>query len=198
MRTCDASKKLRRIMHRATAADYVEGQTWYDRAHDIARELSERYYLSLETVAAVIAVLSTNNKWSRNLFDAEEVIKFWCNPEEFDYEPPKVCTYSRNLAKAFKILDGDLSACHGPKHEAFAANIRGDHDCVTLDIWATRAVGGGDSPANKTARAAIQAAYRKVAAEFGMSPAALQAVVWVIVRNANSNNYAKGFTPATA
>jgi hypothetical protein len=79
-------------------------------AHGIARlthvayRIGLEYQLNTETVAAVIAALSPNNKWERNCKDAENVIAAFMLGDDNDALNVKVCTYGKNLAKAVAIL----------------------------------------------------------------------------------------------
>jgi hypothetical protein len=176
----DIEQNLREVMARATEADIESGLSWYGRANGLAYHLGHRYGIRPDVAAAVIAVLSPTNKWSRNVADAESIIA-WHASGRIGHRPT-CCTYGANVAKAERILDGDMGALSGPKVEAFAANIRGDHEFVTLDIWACRAAVKRDTPGRKAERAAIVAAYKTVAREYGYTPAAFQAVIWTIVR----------------
>jgi hypothetical protein len=66
--------------------------------------------------------------------------------------------------------------------EAFAANLRGDLDYVTVDMWAMRAIGGNPERITKTVQTDVVKGYTLAAIRAGMSPAEFQAVVWVHVR----------------
>lgn len=61
-----------------------------------------------------------------------------------------------------------------------------DGPCVTIDRWAARAASGGvvTGVPRGTAYAEFAAAYRIVAAEYGIPASMLQAVVWVAIRGA--------------
>lgn len=169
-------RNLRTIARKATDEQVAQGLVWYARANGIAAELGNRYGVSADDAAAVIAILSPTNKWARNVQDAASVLRH----VRHGGPVPTVCTYGNNLTKALAYARGDRSQLRGPKVTAFAANIRGDHDFVTLDIWACRAAVRRDEPGAD--RSAIELAYRTVAAEFGYSPAAFQAIIWTAIR----------------
>jgi uracil-DNA glycosylase len=96
------------------------------------------------------------------------------------------------VAKAFRILSGDLSALKGPKVEAFAAAIRGDLSHVVIDAWAARAARSNaenvaklfrsDEMPGTRERRAMAEGYRRAAVARGIEPAAMQAAVWVAIR----------------
>jgi hypothetical protein len=68
---------------------------------------------------------------------------------------------------------------------AFARNIAGDLDAVTIDMWAFAAA-CGDLADKYLARAGsyetVANAYRIAAKRFGIKPAQMQAIVWVAIR----------------
>ena len=61
----------------ATSQEVQLGCDWYRSAFQIADRISDKYGLPTETVAGVIAALSPNNRWERNIIDAEAIIKCW-------------------------------------------------------------------------------------------------------------------------
>lgn len=177
-----ATRNLRTIAAELSPAAIKGGADWYARANGTALRIAADYSgVSPADVAAVLAILSPANKWKRNQWDARALIAHWHGGGKADdSDAPLVCTYGPNKRKAYAYLDGDRAQLSGPKVESFAANIRGDHEYVTLDRWAVRAALKRDNPGRDAP--AIAAAYRKVAAEHGYTPAAFQAVVWVHIR----------------
>jgi len=127
----------------ATSAEVINGQRWYEQAFDIASRISTQYGINAECVAAVIAALSPNNKWERNIKDAENVVAAYMLGGVDDAMAVKVCTYKKNLAKAVDILN----SCHnryeellkGPKVIEFYHCIIGETDvCIdghAYSVW---------------------------------------------------------------
>ena len=127
----------------ATSLEIEQGRQWYVLAYDVAKRISLQYELNTETVAAVIAALSPNNKWERNIKDTENVVAAFMLGSVEDAMNVKVCTYKKNLAKAVDILN----ACHcnyeeilkGPKVTEFYHCIIGQSDvCIdghAYSIW---------------------------------------------------------------
>ena len=141
--------RLVRMHDRCTDSEIDAGVAWYHRAKDVVEGLAKDYGLSTANVAAVIAALSPNVRWSTNVNAARTILDAWYNGDD---EPP-VPGYPANRTKAWKILQtGNTDHLSGPKVEAFAANLRGDLQYVTIDMWAMRAIGGGDTPKNKTSK----------------------------------------------
>ena len=87
----------------STAAERQVHATWYDDARGAALAIASATGLNLEHVVGVIAALSPNNRWERNLVDAENVCRTWvADPESA--ASVKVCTYGKMLEKAIKVL----------------------------------------------------------------------------------------------
>ena len=106
----------------ATSQEVQLGCDWYRSALNIAGRIADRYHLPIETVAGVIAALSPNNRWERNIIDAEAMIKCWsAGGTDEDILAVKVCTYTKMQEKALKILrilpryDDILEILNGPK-----------------------------------------------------------------------------------
>ena len=89
----------------ATSHEVQLGCDWYRSALNIAGSIADRYDMRIETVAGVIAALSPNNRWERNIIDAESIIKCWAaGGTDEDILAVKVCTYTKMQEKALAIL----------------------------------------------------------------------------------------------
>jgi thermostable 8-oxoguanine DNA glycosylase len=73
-------------------------------------------------------------------------------------------------------------ALKGMKTNAFARAIAGDENAVVIDVWMLRAVGIEKKTPNQTQYKELANAVTKVANEFGMTPRAMQALIWIVVR----------------
>lgn len=154
--------------------------TWYERAHNECILLSEVFDVPLKQVVGVVAALSPNNKWKRNLKDA------WLFLDEPSINT-KVCTFFNQRKKALEILKGNPTdkdiqdILKGPKTRNFYENILyyRKSQAVTVDTWAFRSVGLKPSVKNFKA---VEMAYREVANDLNLVPNQVQAVVWGVVR----------------
>ena len=119
----------------ATTAEVVAGQRWYTESYAIASRIARLHELSPVRVAAVIAALSPNNRWERNIQDAENVITAFVYGEDQDVLEVKCCTYTANKLKALAILKSqDLdyeSILKGPKVIEFFHCISDD---TSMDV----------------------------------------------------------------
>jgi hypothetical protein len=179
----------------ASAEDILSGIEWYGRAESAAAEIAEGTELSTRTVAGIIAALSPRNNWRTNLAWAAAVVEAYA---EGATNPPNVHTRAMR-AQAWRIASGEdpLDVLNGPKVRAFFANITGDHEAVTVDVWAARIAEGTwtPHPTKRTLRdwaaepapqgsryTTIARAYREAAHIIGRTPREVQAAVWVHVR----------------
>ena len=129
----------------ATAGELQEGLEWYHRANRVAGEIASAHGISLETAAGVIAALSPNNRWERNIVDAENVIRAYSIGGCEEAENIKVCTYGKMRTKAIQILecmniDDHVDILKGRKITAFYECIIGREDSCCIDghaysIW---------------------------------------------------------------
>lgn len=93
----------------ATSQEVQLGCDWYSSALKIAIRIATKYGTRVEVAAGVIAALSPNNKWERNIVDAEAIIKCWSSGgTRADMLNVKVCTYGKMKAKAVDILTRDI------------------------------------------------------------------------------------------
>ena len=93
----------------ATSQEVQLGCDWYRSALTIATRIAEKYGTSPEVAAGVIAALSPNNRWERNIIDAEAIIKCWAaGGTDEDVLAVKCCTYTAMRQKALDILTRDI------------------------------------------------------------------------------------------
>lgn len=189
------TRNITRAFRASSDADRAEGMAWYDVARGFARMLDADS--DVNRAAGVIAALSPMLSWPRNMAIAEMV---------YNGETNLPCLKG-NAAKAIAIYNGadPLDILSGNKVRSFYLNIIGSNsdDTVTIDRHAIdaacgkamsdidRAIAiGGKNGYGKVREMYIRAA-RILSKEMGeeMSPAQLQAIVWVYWRK----NHAKAF-----
>lgn len=114
------------------------GVTWYNKAHQKALKLAKRYNVDTDAVCGIIAALSPNNQWERNLIDTESLLLAKSRLRSInDF---KCCTYNQNKLKAWKIANGDnpLDILSGNKVVSFYQCILNpiDPNLVCIDSHA--------------------------------------------------------------
>ena len=129
----------------ATTAEVVAGQRWYTESYAIAKRIAKLHDLSPVRVSAVIAALSPNNRWERNIQDAENVITAFVHGDDQDVLEVKCCTYTANKLKALAILKSESldyeDILKGPKVIEFfhcISNNSSDDVCIdghAYSIW---------------------------------------------------------------
>ena len=196
----------------ATQAEIDDGFNWYANANKACKAIASKYEVPFEVSVAVVAALSPNNRWSRNLHDAELLISAYMDGEPV--ETVKVCTYNTMRAKAWNILlmaqgwqglansesriEDLRRVLKGQKITCFFDNIMGVDTC-TIDGHARNiaygervSLSGSKFTISKSEYAALQECYRHAANVLSMSddkriPGSikayeLQAITWVAWR----------------
>ena len=171
--------RLQELFEKASITQYMHGLDWYSLVYTKAERLAEKYELPLFKVIGVLAALSPNNKWERNLKDAD---LFLATPSL----ETKVCTFKNQRIKALAILQAEDSGqveriLHGRKTISFFQNIM-NHDTsklVTVDLWMFRIA---ELPHKKQNYEVISKAVSNVSKKNDVLPHQLQAIVWTVVR----------------
>lgn len=187
--------------HLANDQERSDGKQWYSRAHRAALDLSGPFACGVITSAGVIAALSPNNKWERNLKDAQTLLDTFKTLGAYAASQVKVCTFDTNKARALAILKlqsptvADVSTVlNGLKITAFYRCILGDSQTVCVDghaysIWAGEHITTTKTPKiSPRMYAQISADYRQASQMISSplhhgphraTPAALQAITWL-------------------
>ena len=128
---------IKRIFEQATPDEIKEGIVWYAEAQAEAQKLAKKYQIDLHCVVGVIAALSPNNKWKRNVTDAATMISQYLNG--FGLDSFKVSTYNAMKLKAWRILEESytpkdtIEILNGQKIISFYRCIMGDRAGVCID-----------------------------------------------------------------
>lgn len=172
------TRRILATFDRATASDLESGARWYDEAGDLAASLASDAG-SLEHAATVIAHLSPRTPWARNVAGAVSLIR---HGEKGNGTMDAL--YQRAVSSLDYEDPFESFGSGAPKTAAFARNIAGDREVVTVDVWALR-VASLDETAigRKGAYEAVAHAYRLAARRRGVDPATMQATTWVVARN---------------
>jgi len=177
----------------ADETQHAEGLLWYSDAQKAAHNIAVKYDIAVYIAAAVIAALSPNNKWSRNIVNADALIGAFIRGDGL--LSVKVSTYNKMKQKAWDILaarpdyDGAKRMLKGQKITSFFCDIMGEFN-VTIDGHARNIaygerVGLTDDRTNIGVREyrALQAAYEEAARRVGLMPYQLQAITWRVWRD---------------
>lgn len=180
-------------LYRTASSDDHKSTLWYSQANQFARGLSDKYAVSVEVAAKVIAVLSPLTRWEINQVNADLALSSFFSTGQVTRQAH---IFTANVAKVQALLMGQEIQM-GPKVGAFYANIMGQDNLVTVDsIAASIAVGWAKYPGsyklNSAALQKIADAYTHAALQVSCKPSELQAVTWVIARQLKKENWGKG------
>lgn len=176
-------RNIRKVYHQATDAEYGLGAGWYPNAVNGCNVWADRYGYDARTVASVIAALSPQCEWTSSLRAALNMVSGEYAPLTGASRPLQA-----NIRKAERILSDratlpDDYFVKGWKVRAFARNLQGDYQTVTVDTHAIQialgsptAVARVDAP---SAYAAFEKAYVRAAALERTAPAKIQAITWI-------------------
>ncbi len=141
----------------------------YDDSGENSDELA---YLFIDLLAAT----SPQTNIVRNTFLTSQIFGF-INDAILCKIPMKFEAHLNNVCRA--LLGLPLS---GQKVTAFQANLLGDENAVTVDVWMMRAFNrDSDAPSAKEYED-ISMATRKVAKQYGVAPSQMQAALWVGIK----------------
>jgi hypothetical protein len=185
--TADYTARILSHYDAASPDDVAAGLAWYGRAESAMRAMARRHGVSRQTAAGVTAALSPQTPWSTktgrtpNIDAADRVLS-----AAREGRPMPAVNTGDNRRKAWAIANGaDPDAVlSGPKVTAFYANLTGDPDRPTVDLWAARAAGVDPERLTDKRRRELRDAYRIAAESRGVAVRDMQAAVWVAVRGA--------------
>ena len=191
-------ENIKTIYELATPEERKHGFTWYKIANTECLKIAHKFDMPLYIVVGVVAALSPNNKWDRNITNGHDLIEAFINGDHM--ESVKVSTYHKMKEKAWHILESmpdyeeTKRQLNGQKIVCFFENIMGEDTC-TIDgharnIYYGERIGLTNDKTNigKKEYLFLQDAYRQVASEYGMKAYEMQAITWVAWRRLHNIN----------
>jgi thermostable 8-oxoguanine DNA glycosylase len=160
------------IAKKATFGQVEQATKWYLDAETIAREVATNLNTTLEIGATVVSAFSPRERWARNVSNA---VKF-----SLGHELKGVL--GNNIRMAEKALTMGFDALKGMKTNAFAKAIAGNENAVVIDVWMLRALGIEKKTPTQSQYKEMADAVTAVATKHGMTPRAMQALIWIVVR----------------
>ena len=186
-----------KIYKLATPEEKRNGIVWYANAYSDCNRIAIDLSVPVHIVTGVVAALSPNNKWDRNVTNARELIQAFVNGDGMD--SVKVSTYHTMKNKAWSILEkmpdyeGVIVLLNGQKIVSFYRNIMGDDTCTVdghaKNIYYGERHGLTDDRTNvgKKEYKTISDAYVKAGKRVRVNGRSLkafeiQAITWVVWR----------------
>lgn len=196
-----ATRRIVSLFKSANADDLAYGLGWYQTAHEFCLSASERHGVTVETAAAIVAVLSPRTEWQMNLRQADAILGGGTAPTFFrtlakcaallaadGLADPLDVTYSGTFAiGGVERVTVNQPALGGTKVRSFYDNILrpSTSEAVTVDRHAWDVVDGAvgtDDSRRGLERvgtySAITARYVAAARILGLMPHQVQAVTW--------------------
>ena len=113
----------------ATPEEKRDGVVWYAEAYAQCNRIAIDLEVPVHIVTGVVAALSPNNKWDRNVSNAHDLIGAFTNGDDID--DVKVSTYHTMKRKAWSILEAMSD------HEGVIAILNGQKLFHSIGIlWA--------------------------------------------------------------
>lgn len=185
------------IFSQASISELSQGMQWYSVARTGAFILASEHGISLNKAAGVIAALSPNLKWERNIQAADTIIK--AKKLGIDYKDATCSAYKANRLKAYQVLecdnDDDIPVIlNGLKITSFYnCIIDPSTDDICIDghakcIYFNERLVLKNNSINKTQYRFLQKEYRmatetiNAAFGFSLTPSQVQAVTWIVWR----------------
>jgi len=184
------------IYNLATPEEIEHGVTWYAKAYCESMKISEDLNIPIHIVVGVVAALSPNNKWDRNIENARTLCEAYIKGDSIDSF--KVSTYGKMKEKAWSILDAmpdyeeTKRILNGQKIVCFFENIMGENTCTVdghaYNIYHAKRVGlTGSISIGKKEYQTIQKAYQTAGMVTSINNKPLkayemQAITWVVWR----------------
>ncbi len=184
-------RNILKVYRQATPQEHDRGTKWYGVAKDQAQEIANVHDVPVRIVVGVIAALSPNNRWERNVKDASDLIAAFLRGDPADVCKPS--TYTKMRDKAWSVIEQMpetdeevMKILNGQKIVSFFRNIMG-HDNCTIDGHAYNIARGkrvtltdNDTNISKSVYLEMQAAYQRAAKRVGLKVYELQAITWVV------------------
>jgi len=159
------------LAKKATFGQVEQASKWYLDAERVAAEVARNLDSSLEVGASVVSAFSPRERWTNNVAKA---ISFSLGNH--------IPGFKNNMLMANNAIAFGYGALNGAKTNAFARAIAGDEQAVVIDVWMLRAVGIEKKTPSQSQYKEMANAVKKVAFDFGMTPRAMQALIWIVIR----------------
>lgn len=173
----------------STNEDVERGASWYPNNTALLREWAAHFKRPLANVACIVAAVSVQCEWSRNLIIADDILHG---------HPPSIGGAIRRFVDVAERIRDDRATDtadyfkQGPKVRSFAANLAGNYEVVTVDTHAAQIAAGCPT---KDIRVDTWKRYEPVARAYvdaahtaGLPPAYLQGITW--------HTWKRTYTPA--
>lgn len=182
-----ATRRYLEYAQHLTPEIMAKAERWYDDAHATAHEIADiltarGYRADVRVGACILSAFSPRERWASNKRKALA----WAQGEQVK----GLGAHHRTAARCVDLYaqgHDPFTGLRGRKTEAFARNIAGDRDAVTIDVWMLRAAAIDDRKlARKGWYDALSQAVRDLATRLGLVPCVMQAALWIVIRGSDA------------
>ncbi len=162
-------------MYKLAMQQHAESANWYRADH----EYIYKTFDDPELFADLLAATSPRAAVRKNYNIAMRIYNRFKSGREINYVgilPNAIPNIGRALAGV--PLSGD-------KVRAFAENLKGNYNAVTIDVWMLRFFKHPTKKATSKQYKKLAARIRRQAKKHGITPAAMQAICWTYARGPN-------------
>lgn len=180
-------RSILRHYRSATAAEIHAGRVWYPYVASLLADVAERHGASFEDAAGVFAITSPRCSVAHNMAMTIDLLS--TGTARGLGERIEAARAYLQGDRSYVELDTDGTVTTSRKVRSFSANLQGDHEHVTVDVWAMRAAGVDVNRVEQSSGGSyilVAEAYRRAAEIVGETPRNLQAIVWGIARREGS------------
>lgn len=190
------TENIRRVWCQVDAIDYREGLVAYRRYRGTLERLAAHYGAPLSGTVAAFCALSPNNDYMGNLRSTVTLLRAY--REGVPVNKVHVSTYNACRNRAWRFLNGEnfLDITRGPKTRAFFLSILNPDDPhpITIDghmvnAWRGEVTTMVEVAWSKFKYDVVANDYRAFAAEIGVLPNQLQAMIWFTWKRINNIVY---------
>ena len=173
------------LYQQCTLDEINEGKQWYNQAHDFTFDLAMEYNLSHNKVIGFTSCLSPRTEWEVNKRKVKQLLN----------SGSVGCTGSmKEKIKSIWTTDDSeyiMKILNGNKTKNFFMNIKNHKDSrfVTIDTHAVRAAVLDYNRKLQDVKLSVNqysnfaTVYKNVANKVNLTPAELQAVIWIKIKN---------------
>ena len=193
--TIEAARKASNyLIIRTAAIRGIEGKDWYASARTELRMLCENEGFNYNTFIKVMGATSPQCPVWMNIRHTIRVCRALKLNNDAVTAVMSVPGLTGSVRKGtIKALNADDTSTLGPKTRAFAENLLGNEDMVTLDTWMGQLVGLPAKISGRVTTKTISTPYnftvKRIADNLGWTPAQVQAACW---KYASSNLGSRG------
>ena len=152
----------------------VAAREFYPLELDMVSGIAQEFHRPLENTVWAYAALSPQQTWTQNIRALKRLMS--------DHRFVNPGHLARESHRAWAALHGEFDVVQGMKVRSFAKAILGDLRAVAIDRWVLRGVGHRNDSCSNRQYKQYEMEIRAVADIKGEEPRALQAVVWLGLR----------------